>query len=588
VAGIDGLLAGEVPVDPETGVASVENTIDPARPQGLQVFPVAGGGFIPENSLSAHFVYYDQLCVGCLPPVNLENRIAIVNGTGAFANIANQAAAFNPAAILILTDVENATALVVVSAGDPAEGIPTFTMSDAKAMQLGLSLVTAEHDVISTYPIRLGSAVTLSAFDSAMAGFSSFGPNEHANAGYRVIKPDVTGPGVAVAGAATPEGTPDQTVGLASETGYTQASGTSFSSPITAGSMALIRQHLRNNLGFDSTDPLDFDERFETLTLAKAMLMNAATNLRSGDGIPNPDPDSVTDINHMGAGHINIDGAIQAKAVFLAPTTLFDAAPNEFDPRSDQSAGNLTVLIPSSSFANVPVVNVLGTVVRTRDVVLRDITGEGGGTYNLSFQDNRNLNAAGFTELFTASANSGAPITSIFVPTNGSAKFSVRVRGDGQQISPAGKEFQWFATAEHSVTGQRLRIPLYYRAVAGTTNDQDGDGDSDFNDNCLTTPNGDQADGDADGIGDACDNCTQEANASQCDTNDDGYGNHCDADLDNNSIVNQIDLGALRNQLGAEGDHDADLDCNGVVNQIDLGRLRDAFGQPPGPSAFAP
>jgi subtilisin family serine protease len=92
-------------------------------------------------------------------------------------------------------------------------------------------------------------------------------------------------------------------------------------------------------------------------------------------------------------------------------------------------------------------------------------------------------------------------------------------------------------------------------------------------------------DADGDDVADVLDNCTLVANPSQCDTNGDGFGNHCDADLDDNGIVNQIDLGMLRNELGAQGENDADLDCNGVVNQIDLGRLRDALGDPPGPSA---
>ena len=118
--------------------------------------------------------------------------------------------------------------------------------------------------------------------------------------------------------------------------------------------------------------------------------------------------------------------------------------------------------------------------------------------------------------------------------------------------------------------------------------DSDADGVADPDDNCPSVSNADQADGDSDGVGDVCDNCIEEVNASQCDTNGDGFGNHCDADLDNNTIVNQIDLGILRNELGEEGENDADLDCNGVVNQIDLGRLRDDFGQPPGPSGTAP
>lgn len=74
-----------------------------------------------------------------------------------------------------------------------------------------------------------------------MAGFSSRGPNDHPNARFRTVKPDVTAPGVGIMGAATVDGLPDDTVGLASATGYTQANGTIFSGPITAGAITLVR-----------------------------------------------------------------------------------------------------------------------------------------------------------------------------------------------------------------------------------------------------------------------------------------------------------------------------------------------------------
>jgi hypothetical protein len=143
--------------------------------------------------------------------------------------------------------------------------------------------------------------------------------------------------------------------------------------------------------------------------------------------------------------------------------------------------------------------------------------------------------------------------------------------------------FVHLASSESNVPDAHMPVAVI------NTGDADEDGVLDRNDNCPQTDNPGQADGDGDGVGDVCDNCTAEPNPTQCDTNDDGFGNHCDADLDGNNIVNQIDLGMLRNEMGAmEPDNDADLDCNGVVNQIDLGRLRDAFGQPPGPSAVAP
>ncbi|MGA1046325.1 MAG: thrombospondin type 3 repeat-containing protein, partial [Phycisphaerales bacterium] len=48
--------------------------------------------------------------------------------------------------------------------------------------------------------------------------------------------------------------------------------------------------------------------------------------------------------------------------------------------------------------------------------------------------------------------------------------------------------------------------------VAYACPDGDGDGVSDCFDNCLSTPNADQADSDGDGVGDACDGCPNDPN----------------------------------------------------------------------------
>src|SRR5258707_81573 len=50
------------------------------------------------------------------------------------------------------------------------------------------------------------------------------------------------------------------------------------------------------------------------------------------------------------------------------------------------------------------------------------------------------------------------------------------------------------------------------------TDDADGDGKSDGNDNCPFVSNRDQLDTDGDGIGDACDNCANASNVTQLDT----------------------------------------------------------------------
>jgi len=73
------------------------------------------------------------------------------------------------------------------------------------------------------------------------------------------------------------------------------------------------------------------------------------------------------------------------------------------------------------------------------------------------------------------------------------------------------------------------------------TDDADGDGKSDGNDNCPFVSNRDQLDTDGDGIGDACDNCANASNVTQIDTDGDGLGDACDADIDGDGVANAQD-----------------------------------------------
>ena len=83
--------------------------------------------------------------------------------------------------------------------------------------------------------------------------------------------------------------------------------------------------------------------------------------------------------------------------------------------------------------------------------------------------------------------------------------------------------------------------------------DLDHDGVPNFEDNCPTAYNPDQADSDHDGKGDACadadndgvpddhDNCKSTANPGQVDTDSDGKGDACDADIDGDGQPNETD-----------------------------------------------
>lgn len=509
VAGGDLLANDQIPLEPcdgnptrdatcDTGVqpagppaeygAASEANAQTAPPFNFKLFPVAGGGAIRDRSVSGHYVYVDATVTPI--PTSVTNRIALVRFTGTFASGANPVAAQNPAAILLISATESATAVQVIN------GIPTFTIKPADADVLLDRLVDGldnspspfapnpPNGAVSLLPIRAGEATSLDAFTPAMASFSSRGPNDNPTANFRQIKPDVTAPGVGINGAATPSGLPDDTVGLASVTGYTVANGTSFSGPITAGAIAVVRQRVRTELGLDTTNINDANyrlKRFDAVTVSRALLQNAATNLRTGRGVPEGDPAPTTSVNDLGSGHINIAGALALRAIMVSPTLLLadaDSAatgnqreftvPTRNAPTLD-SNGNLEVLLPTASFGNVAVAGLQRTKVNTRKVIVRDVTrGAGGGTYNLTFADNRNVDGTNFAVSFTSDAAGANPITTIRVPSGGQATYFVRTSANGANITPD-TEFQWYVTATHAASGQTVRMPFYYRATAAAS-----------------------------------------------------------------------------------------------------------------------
>jgi len=84
------------------------------------------------------------------------------------------------------------------------------------------------------------------------------------------------------------------------------------------------------------------------------------------------------------------------------------------------------------------------------------------------------------------------------------------------------------------------------------SDDLDGDGIPNLDDNCACTPNPVQLDSDGDGIGNVCDNCPYHHNPSQIDSDGDGVGDKCDncamipnhdqSDRDNDGVGDVCDL----------------------------------------------
>src|SRR5712692_736702 len=454
--------------------------------QGIQLFPMQGSPPPPPGSLAQYYVFVrnGQLLTDFSP--NVSGRIALVKTSGAllpatfFAQVANNAAAAQAVAVLFVSGVQNPTAVTTTI---PAANIAPADGQYLISLMPGSSTGDPPAGTISSFPIRINPPGV--SFDANTAGFSSRGPNND----FKVVKPDITAPGVNILMGASPTGIP---VILGDPDLYNSANGTSFSGPHVAGAAALVRDSNTSGGGRPDFSP----------SLVRAALMNSATNLRLADNTtPISDSDKRNFIHETGAGLVEMVRATNVKAVM--GTNELNGVGGSDDPKHPD-------FLPSYSYGELPLVGtgLLATNSnqrRTITVTVADLSGAG-GSYNLTVVDASSPKPVPPTKPL-GTPNEGdvtAPLTepgfslslsqnSLTVSANGRATFDVTVAVDGTstglqlrccavtdlglnvegvQVTPVirdlmATEFLWYVVATRSDGTESLRMPFSLRAVQG-------------------------------------------------------------------------------------------------------------------------
>ncbi|HKO99289.1 MAG TPA: S8 family serine peptidase [Pyrinomonadaceae bacterium] len=430
----------------------------------MKIFPLDGGAPIT-GDITNNYVFCGLAETPDQVPDSVNGKIALIErggtvntpsglptsaGTGLFSNKAAFAVAKGAIAVIIYNNVDGE----LTSATVRKSTVSVVGLSKAHGDYLRNAIGSSTFGAISQNQIRINKALL---FEPAMGDFSSKGPV----GGFGMIKPDVTAPGVSILSATVRVGgVAPNTSMMFDPTGYISVSGTSMSSPMTAGVVALVKQK----------------NPHWTPSMIRTAIMNTGTNLRQADGTPVAD--GTQTVNQIGAGLIDAFAAANVKAMMgsgiiqsggSAPTVR----PNNICPNYGGSPSPLCANTPgnpdflaSHSFGVVEIAGVIGSTTKSQTVTITDVTnGNGGGVYALNSSIVRNLHS-GVSVSFTDGA--GASVSSVEVPAGGTASFNVNISVNGESVPSSPTQIEWYVTATRTDGGQTLRMPFQYRAVAPT------------------------------------------------------------------------------------------------------------------------
>jgi len=256
---------------------------------GVPFLALAGNGPAPSGPISTtvfDVTSVDSTGTACspLPAGKATGQIALIlRGVCSFETKINSAQSGGAIGVIIYA-APAAPAPIFMNVG--AATLPAVMVSNSDGVAIKAKVAASPSSTVTI----VFDGVAYPQNPNLLAGFTSRGPNWDFT-----IKPDLTVVGTNVYTAAQ---SVDPQGGIYSKDGYVSVSGTSFSSPITAGAAAVLRA-ARPGLSVDQY---------------RSLLINGAQPLLRGDGSPER-------VQQTGTGILNLDNALQ-NTVTAFPTSL--------------------------------------------------------------------------------------------------------------------------------------------------------------------------------------------------------------------------------------------------------------------------